>query len=155
MRLQVLDCECVRQCIAAGAFAPHIREPYPKPLCTAARLLSHAPPVQHLAAAAISPRARDAPVGAGRLTPTRKDGPAGRQAQPLASVARARRLPSRKVHWLASMQAPDPSGQRGFFRWSLEGGRFSAGALAAPALSMVHRPRLQFSPASQRQVCWQ
>ena len=34
---KVLPCDCVRQCISAGAFAAHLREPYHKPVCNAAR----------------------------------------------------------------------------------------------------------------------
>ena len=48
--------------------------------------------------------------------------------------------------------APGPSGPRAFYRWSLDAaGGFSAGAAAAPAIAKSVRPRLQFSPARQRQ----
>ena len=33
-RQQPLPCACVRQCIAAGAFAPHMREPWAAPVCS-------------------------------------------------------------------------------------------------------------------------
>ena len=77
---KVLDCECVRQCLAAGAFPLHMREPFQAPLCT----------------------------------------------------------------------VPAPSGPPSFYGWSLNAaGGFTAGA--ATAVGKSSRPRLQFSPARQRQ----
>ena len=79
---KVLDCECVRQCLAAGAFPMHMREPFHTPMCT----------------------------------------------------------------------APGASGARTFFRWSADAARgFTVGAEAAPDIGKRVRPRLQFSPARQRQ----